>query len=138
MATMKGLLVAGMIVLGVSWVLPARAETNQDPGKVLYRKYCAACHGSDGKGNGVVATVLRPKPSDLTQMAKKNEGRFPFYETVRVIDGRTTVRAHGDADMPVWGEIFSAEAGNYSLTQRAESSGRIMLITEYLATIQQK
>jgi hypothetical protein len=50
---------------------------------------------------------MRPKPANLTQIAKKNA--FPALRTMEIIDGRKTVRAHGDPDMPVWGEVLSEE-----------------------------
>ena len=56
-------------------------------GQKLYTQYCASCHGADGKGNGPEAAKLNPKPGDLTQIAKKNGGKFPFYE-VDAVDQR--------------------------------------------------
>ena len=32
----------------------------------LYRKTCAACHGSRGEGNGVIAATMEPAPTDFT------------------------------------------------------------------------
>ena len=34
-----------------------------------YRKYCATCHGAEGRGDGVMAKVLDPKPKDFTNAA---------------------------------------------------------------------
>lgn len=31
-----------------------------------YRKYCATCHGPEGRGDGVMARVLDPQPKDFT------------------------------------------------------------------------
>jgi mono/diheme cytochrome c family protein len=103
----------------------------------MYLKYCGACHGPGGKGDGIAGTFMRPKPADLTQIARKNGGEFPFERTMEVIDGRRTVRAHGDPDMPVWGEVLSAEHGG-SLHRRAIVRGTLTLITEHLRTIQEK
>ena len=120
-------------------VLPAAGLAGEadDYGKKLYARYCAACHGPDGKGDGVVSQFMRPKPADLTQLAKKAGGKFPFYEVVRTIDGRETVRAHGDPDMPVWGELFTKEAAG-SPDRYAVARGKVVLITDYLETIQAK
>lgn len=35
-------------------------------GRVLYQAYgCAACHGTEGRGDGVASRALYPKPRDL-------------------------------------------------------------------------
>ena len=115
----------------------AVAADDGNPPKTAYLHYCSACHGETGKGDGVVSQLMTPKPTDLTQIAKQNKGKFPFTRMVRVIDGRQTVRAHGDPAMPVWGEIFRAENG-MTLAQQAEVRGKAMLIAEYLRAIQEK
>ena len=35
-------------------------------GSVLYTKYCAVCHGKEGKGDGFNAFNLDPRPRDLS------------------------------------------------------------------------
>jgi len=115
----------------------ASAAEPIEASKALYLRYCASCHGPGGKGDGVASSFFRPKPADLTQLTKKNGGTFPFERTMQVIDGRDTPRAHGDPIMPVWGEIFQAQSG-WSINHRAEVQGKIMLITEYLRSIQEK
>jgi mono/diheme cytochrome c family protein len=127
------LLIAAAVFAGA----PAHAGEPDDPGKALYLRYCGACHGPDGRGDGIAGTFMRPKPTDLTQIAKKNGGEFPFHRVMQVIDGRETVRAHGDPDMPVWGELFHTQAG-WDMTRQAEVRGKIMVITDYLRSIQGK
>jgi hypothetical protein len=107
------------------------------PAKATYLRYCGACHGEDGKGQGVVSTFLRPKPTDLTVLAKNNNGVFPFGRMLHVIDGRLTIRAHGDPEMPVWGEMFKAQDG-MSIGEEAEIRGKLLLIVEHISSIQQK
>ena len=92
-------------------------------GKAQYLKHCGACHGPAGKGDGIAGTFMRPKPADLTAIARENGGKFPLERTIDVIDGRHTVRAHGDPDMPVWGGAIPRAS--------------IRAIAEYLATIQE-
>lgn len=76
-------------------------------GKEMYVKYCGSCHGAQGKGDGPAAAALKLPPTDLSMLTKNNKGKFPeahFRESVM----RGTVAAHGAADMPVWGQVFSA------------------------------
>ena len=132
--------VPALVLLGISHgsTGAAGAETPiEKASKALCLRYCGACHGPDGKGDGVASSLLTPKPTDLTGLAKKNGGQFPFERTMQAIDGRNTPRAHGDPAMPVWGDIFQAQAG-WSSTQRAEIEGRLFLITEYIRSIQQQ
>ena len=75
-----------------------------DPGKAEYHSSCASCHGIDGKGNGPVGADLKVPPSDLTVLARKNNGVFPFNSVYEIIDGRKAVIAHGTRDMPIWGD----------------------------------
>ena len=62
-AGVKGLGIVAALIL-----LPglALAQGNAEKGKTLFGTYCASCHGLTGKGDGVAAAVLNPKPKDLT------------------------------------------------------------------------
>jgi mono/diheme cytochrome c family protein len=77
-----------------------------DAGKFEYQMGCAACHGIDGKGEGPVSSQVKVPPADLTVLAKKNNGVFPFNSVYEVIDGRKLVIAHGTRDMPIWGNRY--------------------------------
>ena len=81
------------------WAGASDASTGS-AGAVLYRRYCASCHGVDGRGDGPAAAALSPPPRDLTQLTSS------VRELMQQIDGSRTVRAHGSAAMPVWGEVF--------------------------------
>jgi mono/diheme cytochrome c family protein len=113
----------------------AAAAGEADPGKALYLKYCGACHGPTGKGDGIVSHFMEPRPPDLTRLAQKAGGTFPFLETMRIIDGRDSRRAHGDPDMPVWGEILRAPEG-VSGEQSVELAGKLLMITEHVRSLQ--
>src|SRR5579863_4277202 len=80
----------------------ARAQ-DADPGKTAYLASCAACHGADGKGDGILNSVLKTPPADLTTLAKRNDGMFPIAAVSEIIDGRTLIAAHGSREMPIWG-----------------------------------
>jgi mono/diheme cytochrome c family protein len=129
-------LVVGTLALLLSRTAVFAAES-ENASKAMYVKYCGACHGPAGKGDGIAGTFFRPQPPDLTQLAKKNGGTFPLQRTMEFIDGRKSLRAHGDPDMPVWGELLSEEA-NDDLHRRAVVRGTISMITDYLVSIQEK
>jgi mono/diheme cytochrome c family protein len=107
------------------------------PGKQTYVRYCGACHGPEGKGDGIAGTFMRPKPIDLTQIAKQNNGEFPVMRVMESIDGRATVRAHGDPEMPVWGEVFAKDASS-TMARQTEVRGKVMAITNYVRSIQER
>lgn len=62
-ATAKGALILLVVALLPGLVL---AQGNAEKGKGLYDRYCAACHGTTGKGDGPGGAALNPKPRDLT------------------------------------------------------------------------
>ena len=131
--TLGGVLLAGTML----WAHAAGAAERPNVGKRLYRQYCASCHGEDGKGDGPVAATLTTKPTDLTQLAKKAGGKFPVAPTMAAIDGTTLVRPHGTGEMPVWGERLSRETAGVA-GMHAAARGKLMQITDYLKSIQEK
>ena len=106
-------------------------------GEIDYQNYCAVCHGVNGKGQGPMGEFLTVRPADLTQLAKKNGGSFPFWQTYRVIDGREDVRGHGTREMPIWGDRFIAQAGGSDSGSRAQAAGRLLGLVFYLQYIQE-
>jgi mono/diheme cytochrome c family protein len=132
--------ITGSVALGGVWLwTPALVHAGEAdaPSKAAYTQYCRACHGYGGKGDGAVASFLATKPTDLTQLAKKNGGKFPMMKTLQSIDGSTSIRAHGDSDMPVWGERFRAES-SAPLARQAEVRGKLLMIADYIRSIQEK
>jgi mono/diheme cytochrome c family protein len=104
-------------------------------GAELFAKYCAACHGEEGRGDGPVAASLVKVVPDLTGLARRANGRFPALEVAEIIDGRSPVVAHGTRRMPVWGAEFWIEEGG---DIEAESRARQMIarLIDYLESIQ--
>ena len=45
------------------WTSPEFSKADVGRGKVLYREYCAQCHGLTGKGDGPAASWLEPRPA---------------------------------------------------------------------------
>jgi len=129
----------GLATLAV--VLPASAgqqEVDQvlaDMGSEFYQRYCASCHGLEGKGDGPAAAVLEPPPKDLTRIAARRGGKYPDGEIARYIDGRFEVTAHGSRAMPVWGESFGAAVPDAGVSEEVVR-GRILVLVEYLKSIQ--
>ena len=139
----RRLILLFVIFVATSIGLSQRTAPAQDPeviagGEIEYQRYCATCHGVNGKGRGPMANFLTIEPSDLTRLAKRNGNKFDFWQVYRTIDGREQVRAHGTREMPVWGTHFQAEAKGYDQVSRAEVAGRILGLTFYLQYIQER
>ena len=139
--TVRGAFACGVLVVLGAMAEPVWPAGQEEPGRQLYLRYCSACHGPEGKGDGVAGSLMRPHPADLTRLAAQHGGEFPMEQVVRAIDGRQALRAHGEPAMPVWGEILSDELGgkskqNPAIERRVQS--RIFSIAEYLRTIQAK
>jgi mono/diheme cytochrome c family protein len=104
-----------------------------DSGRTLFLTYCASCHGDGGRGNGPVATELRHRPADVTQLARRDGGVFNGPRIRRLIDGRG-VTAHGTMEMPVWGDVFKLREG---LTA-GEIAARVDALVQYLENLQER
>ena len=119
---------------------PALAEDKPDPtvinaGKDDFAWQCAACHGDNGTGNGPMARLLIKPPSNLTLIAKDNDGTFPFWRVYRIISGKKAVPGHETFQMPdFWRRFAGAENEFGSLPPHV----RVLMLTHYLETIQQK
>jgi mono/diheme cytochrome c family protein len=111
------------------------AYAAEDAGRTLYLRYCASCHGRDGRGDGPVAPALGEKPIDLTQIAAAHGGEFPFVAVCEAIDGTRTVRAHGVSEMPIWGEVFQSDPAT-PLEQQILAAGKVIAIARYLRVLQ--
>jgi mono/diheme cytochrome c family protein len=140
-STTIAILTLTAVLVGIG--APAGAQDRTDLGKRQYEANCAVCHGTGGKGDGPYKEFLKVAPTDLTGLAKANNGVFPANRMVQVIDGREG-KGHGPRDMPVWGFSFSPQAPEYRAdipkdpASEAEVRGRILLVVDYLSRIQQK
>lgn len=126
------------------WAMsPGAALAQQDDiaavGHREFRHACAVCHALGGKGESVMTTLnlLTVRPADLTQLSKKHQGQFPFWQVYRIIDGREEVKGHGTRDMPIWGEVFRQPAEGQQVDE-LRAIGRILAIVYYLQSIQEK
>ena len=128
-----GLLLIFMLFFGT-----ANVEAEEDLiGADEYRISCMSCHGVGGKGNGPMAKVLKVQPSNLTTIAKSNEGIFPLDKVFRTIDGRYGVTGHGDRDMPIWGARYLKGAARYGVFGGEDVVQlRILELVYYIQSIQ--
>lgn len=109
-----------------------------DQGAQLYLRYCAACHGMEGRGDGQMAAILTILPSDLTQLSAGNDGVFPVLRTAWQIDGRDPLLAHGGV-MPLFGDFFEGQdvALRTETGQTMMTSWAIADLLAFLETIQE-
>jgi len=101
-------------------------------GGASFKAYCTACHGIGGKGDGPAAKALKTPPADLTQIAKRHEGKFPEAAVRMTILGDPNVPLHGTREMPLWGPVFRS-VDNDQVTQL-----RVRNLVQYLSSIQEK
>ena len=107
-------------------------QTSAASGREMYVQYCAPCHGSDGKGAGPAAASMKAMPTDLTQLAKTHDGKYPANSVASVLKFGSGPASHGSADMPVWGPLFkSLDKYHESVVQQ-----RISNLVSYIETLQ--
>ncbi|HEX5550331.1 MAG TPA: cytochrome c [Nitrospira sp.] len=98
--TEKGLCL--VLLLGVPGFSNAAQDIQPDDqdlirGKKIFMKYCSACHGASGQGEGY--RLLGPDPADLTSQATRQQSDADLLRTIH----------EGKPNMPVW---------KYRLSQR--------------------
>ncbi len=58
-------------------------DTRLKEGEALFLEHCASCHGPEGRGNGLAAPFLNPRPRDFTQSAFRyrstQAGNLPLH-----------------------------------------------------------
>jgi mono/diheme cytochrome c family protein len=106
-------------------------QSNAASGQQLYKDYCAACHGSAGKGDGPVVEFLKVPPPDFTTMAKRNNGEFPAVHFSAVLRLGVDSHSHGTPDMPIWGPLFRSRDLN-----KDQSQLTIYNLTSYVKSMQ--
>lgn len=86
------------------WKAPPEADKLKNPykgnaeataeGKKLYNMYCATCHGTKGKGDGVAGAALNPKPANFTseKLQSQTDGAI-FW---KLTNGRPPMAAYKD------------------------------------------
>ena len=128
------ILAIATIAIGPSLAAAPRGQPVNYSGSQDYQAYCTSCHGTGGKGDGIIAKSLSRKPADLTQLSKRNNGVFPEERAFRAIEGHTP-GVHGDADMPVWADVFAKSSDSLGADA---AKLRISVLVKYLETLQEK
>ena len=126
-----------ILVIGAALVAQEINRASIEPtsaasGQVMFKEYCAVCHGTAGRGDGPAANALKKRPADLSQLARKNNGEFPDLHAMGFITGNDVVAAHGTRDMPVWGELFKSLDPNSQEVVRL----RVSNLSEYIKSLQ--
>jgi mono/diheme cytochrome c family protein len=104
-------------------------------GKEMYNAYCAACHGTDGRGNGPAASALKTPPTNLTLLSAQHNGRFPEASVQQAIKGDPAMpSAHGSKGMPVWGPVFTMMGQG----SEGQAQLRVRNLTQYILSLQRK
>ena len=114
-------------------VTVAAPQTDASSGVQMYGAYCAVCHGLQGKGDGPAASALKQPLPDLTQLTRRHNGEFPTLELSVMIQGDSTIAAHGSKNMPMWGDVFRSFQDRESIVKL-----RVHNLVEYIRSMQTK
>jgi len=98
-----------MLLLPYVFLLPVAVSAQDHPGKATYEKWCAECHGMDGRGNGPAASTMLPRPRDFTQaryqVRTTPSGSLPTDADLQ----RILERGMPGTAMPDWSKLSRSE-----------------------------
>jgi DMSO reductase family type II enzyme heme b subunit len=90
-------------------VMALLAQQTAPPGKAVYDKWCAECHGAQGKGNGAAALTMLPRPRDFTQaryqVRSTSSGSLPTDADIHGV----LERGMPGTAMPAWPKLSQRE-----------------------------
>jgi mono/diheme cytochrome c family protein len=131
-------LFGAFLLIAAVWSAGGSVDETQLPptympsGEQMYKQYCATCHGIDARGDGPLAPLLKTPPPDLTTLARRHLGKFPYDYVANILEFGPGVTAHGSSDMPTWGPIFRYfDKQNERIVKQ-----RIRNLCNYLASLQ--
>lgn len=95
-------------------LFPASADADKGDGaagRQSFATICASCHGESGKGDGVAAAALNPKPRDLSDGSYLSKLTDEYLFNVISKGG---VAVGKSAMMPAWGAVLG-EQGTWNV-----------------------
>ena len=124
---------AGIVAFCVmlAFVVASCATPPAFSGNELFATSCASCHGRYGEGDGPAVVDVAASIPDLRYLAARNGGVFPRARVEEIIDGRAIVKAHGDRQMPIWGDVFT-ELDTSNGSAQARTTAKIRALVDYL------
>lgn len=79
---------AGAIIVALATAgCNAPTEVSRGAGAQLYAETCISCHGASATGDGPMADDLPVPPPDLTRLAARNGGAFPYAMVMEQVHG---------------------------------------------------
>ncbi|MBD3764489.1 MAG: c-type cytochrome [Rhodobacterales bacterium] len=125
--------------LALAACLP-EAMTPPPSGAQDYATFCAACHGSAGRGDGPAAEGQSPAPADLTGLAARNGGTFPMLSVMGKIYGYAGVPGATPTAgaMPEFGSLLEGQTVLFDAGDGIASPTplRLVQIAQHLQTLQ--
>lgn len=117
--------------------LAACVEKEEPTGSEDFTTFCAACHGSSGRGDGSAASGLDRRPADLTGLSARNNGVFPGTAVMAKIWGYTGAH-NGATPMPAFGPLLQGDLVPYDGGDGigTPTPVRLVAIAEFLKTLQ--
>jgi mono/diheme cytochrome c family protein len=128
------------LIAASALAVPGTAAAQMTAGEIEYQQACAACHGASGHGDGPVAKFMSVPVPDLTKVAARRDGIFPYQELMEMVDGRNAGRSPGPhgTTMPVWGDRFMMDSGSPNpVENEINTLGRISSLINYIYQIQE-
>lgn len=83
---------------------PLRADDSVlATGQRIYEQTCAACHGEQGRGDGLAGDALQPRPANLQHLSRMSMMASDTYLYWTIAEGGQPI----DTDMPAFKEALS-------------------------------
>lgn len=125
----------GAAVLGL--IAACAPDAQVTTGRMDFQQLCVDCHGPSGKGDGVMADGLEPRPADITRIAAENGGVFPKARVMSHIYGFTPGRS--ESPMPAFGDLLEGKTVMYDSGDGipTPTPWRLVALMEYVEGLQE-